>query len=202
MTIWDKRYAVDHYVYGTEPNEFLRHQIKYLTGSRVLCLGDGEGRNSVWLAEQGFEVTAVDISSVGLAKGAALARDQDVDVAFVEADIASYDLGRRAWDAVVSIFVPTAPSLRMVLHAKIADALVAGGIYVVETYHPDQAERNTGGGSDPTTMMTAEDLKRDFPDLEFLHLIETVRDVREGTFHTGLGSVVQAVIRRCPSSVR
>jgi len=196
MTIWNHRYAVEHYVYGTEPNDFLNANIAGLPKGRALCLGDGEGRNSVWLAGQGYDVTAVDISSVGLEKGRKLAKERGVVVSFVEADLAELEIGADAWDLIVSIFVPASVALRKSLHTRSIKALRPGGVFLIETYHPNQAGRDTGGGPDASTMATKEDLREDFAGFEVQHLAELERDVLEGTFHTGLGSVVQAIIRK------
>ena len=106
---WNARYAEQHYVYGTEPNEFLVAQLPRLqalpAGAPVLCLADGEGRNSVWLARQGFAVTAVDVAEQGLQKARALAAQQGVTLTTLCADVTQFDLGNRRWGAIVSIFL-------------------------------------------------------------------------------------------------
>ena len=191
--MWDERYGEAHYIYGTEPNDFLREHVNELPRGKVLCLADGEGRNSVFLAEQGFDVTAVDASRVGLDKGRQLATARQVVVHQVHADLADFALGHEQWDAIVSIFCHVPPPLRVVLHKHVVAALKPGGVLLLEAYTPDQISHGTGGPPDPALTMSAAGLRRELEGLRFKHLHETERDVVEGTHHTGLGAVVQCI---------
>jgi SAM-dependent methyltransferase len=190
---WDDRYDTDEFVYGTEPNDFLRDHAGRLPPGRVLCLAEGEGRNAVWLASRGHEVTAVDASAVGLAKARRLADAAGVVVDFVHADLAEYDLGRGRWDGVVSIFCHLPPPLRRRVHAKVVAGLRPGGVLLLEGYTAKQLELKTGGPPAPELMHAAEDLRRDLAGLEFDRLEELERDVVEGSLHRGRGAVVQAI---------
>lgn len=91
--MWDQRYAGDSFFYGTEPNDFLRAEAAWLPRGRVLCIGDGEGRNGVWLAQQGHTVTSLDLSPVGMQKAAALAEQRGVALTTVVCDLTAYDFG-------------------------------------------------------------------------------------------------------------
>ena len=102
--MWDERYSAEEYAYGTEPNTFLTANFAHLPKGRVLSLAEGEGRNAVFLAQQGYGVTGVDGSEVGLAKAKALADSRGVAAHWVHADLADYELGENAWDGIVSIF--------------------------------------------------------------------------------------------------
>jgi SAM-dependent methyltransferase len=194
--MWEQRYGGDDYLYGTDPNEFLRDQVTDVAVGDVLCLADGEGRNSVFLATLGHRVTAVDLTEAGIAKADRLATDRGVEVTTVVADLADFDLGRQRWDLVVSIFAHTPPPVRLRLHQAMATALRPGGRFVLEAYTPDQIGRGTGGPPTPALTMTLEGLREELADLEIVHGIEVVRPILEGPGHTGDGAVVQVVARR------
>ncbi len=116
--MWDKRYSAEEYVYGKEPNDFLRENFTKLKKGKVLCIGDGEGRNSVFLAKQGFEVTALDLSSVGLKKAEQLAKENDVKISTIHADLNDYTFEAEAWDSIVSIFFVTFHQISVRKHTK------------------------------------------------------------------------------------
>lgn len=193
---WDQRYQRDDYVYGTQPNTFLASEWGQLPRGRVLCVGEGEGRNAVYLARQGFAVTAVDASAVGLQKARRLADAHDVSIDTVVADLADYPVGMAEWDAVVSIFCHLPPTLRRDLHRRVVAGLRPGGVLLLEAYTPRQLEYGTGGPPSAEMMMTLDGLRSELAGLEFLHTIELDREVREGCLHTGTGAVVQVIARR------
>ncbi|NTV95252.1 MAG: class I SAM-dependent methyltransferase [Thiobacillus sp.] len=195
--MWDQRYAGADYAYGTEPNDFLVAEAECLpAGGRVLCLGEGEGRNAVWLAGRGFRVTGVDASAVGLAKAHRLAEAAGVTIATVAADLADYDPGEACWDAVVSIFCHLPPELRRRVHAGVVRALRPGGVFLLEAYTPRQLAYGTGGPPAAALMMDLETLAAELPGLVFDHAVELDRVVREGRHHDGTGAVVQLVARK------
>lgn len=195
--MWDERYSSERYAYGEEPNDFLVQQSAALTQlqqpARVLCLADGEGRNGVYLATLGHDVTAVDLSSVGLAKAQALAKKNGVTITTVHADLAHYRPAAEQFDAVVMIFAHTPPDVRQLTFQRVRDTLVAGGVLILEGYTPDQIPRGTGGPKTPDMMFTLAELQQQFGDFHWLCACEVVREIHEGEFHTGAGAVVQFV---------
>jgi len=191
--MWDERYSAEGYAYGTEPNQFLAENFYRIPKGNVLSLAEGEGRNAVFLAKQGYSVTAVDGSIVGLNKAKKLAEENGVTIETVHADLADFDLGENRWDGIISIFVPLPSSLRKQVYKKIESALKPNGVFLIEAYTPDQISHGTGGGNSADTMQTKESLTLELPRLKFIHLIELEREIIEGTYHTGIGSVVQAV---------
>lgn len=193
---WDDRYAPEGYLYGTEPNDFLVEQAAELPGGRALCLADGEGRNSVFLAGLGFEVTAVDISARGSEKTRKLAEARGVEVEVITADLADYDLGTDRWDLIASIFAHLPVPVRRDLHLRLPRSLKPGGVLVLEAYRPEQAERDTGGPPDPSKLFDLSALETELAGLDIVLAREIERDVVEGTGHTGRGAVVQLVARR------
>lgn len=194
--MWDERYSVDGYVYGTEPNGFLVARADRLPLGKILCLGEGEGRNAVWLAEQGHEVTAVDASAVGLHKARALAVGRGVRITTVQMDLAHYAIDPGSWDGIVSIFCHLPASLRAQLHRRCVAGLRPGGVLLLEAYTPSQLGRGTGGPPTVTLMMDAQTLGVEFAGLEFLELTECEREIHEGALHNGVGAVVQLLGRK------
>ncbi len=191
--MWDERYSTEEYAYGKNPNDFLEENYKTIPKGKVLCLAEGEGRNAVFLARQGYTVTAVDSSQVGLGKAKKLAEEHGVTIELIHADLADFDLGESKWDGIVSIFCPFPLALRKEVHKKIITGLKPNGVFLVEAYTPDQVKYRTGGGKSVDVMTSKESLIDQLDGLNFIHLIELERKVIEGKYHTGLAAVVQAI---------
>lgn len=194
--MWDEEYSVDKYVYGTEPNDFLRSMTGELKKGRVLCLAEGEGRNAVHLAKEGFTVTAVDSSKVGLAKAEKLAQDNGVEIETILVDLADFPIEEKSWDSIISISCHLPPGLRKKIHEGVVKGLKDGGTFVLEAYTPKQLEYGTGGPPCAEFMMDLESLREELSGLTFIHGEELVRNVVEGINHTGKGSVVQVLAER------
>ena len=191
--MWDERYSSEEYAYGTKPNEFLEANVRFLPKGNILSLAEGEGRNAVFLAKQGYSVTAVDSSIVGLNKAKKLAEENGVNLEIVQADLADYDLGENKWDGIISIFNPLPSVLRRRLYKKLEKALKPNGVFLLESYTPEQLKHGTGGGNSVDVMQSKVLLTSELGNLDFKHLVEIERDVVEGTYHTGIGAVVQAI---------
>lgn len=191
--MWDERYSTEAYAYGKTANTFLAEYVQALPKERVLSLAEGEGRNAVFLARQGYDVTAVDSSIVGLEKARKLAEEQGVSIHCLHADLADVDLGQEQWDGIVSIYCPMPSSLQSIIFPRIIHGLKPGGVFLLEAYTPDQLRYGTGGGNDADTMMTADKLRSALSGFHFSHLAELEREVVEGMYHTGLAAVVQAI---------
>lgn len=187
MGFWDEQFAKATYKYGTAPNAFLAAEAWRLArGSRVLVPGDGEGRNSVWLAGAGHRVTALDQSAVGLGKARALADERGVVVALLQADLERWTPEPAAWDAIVLTYVHLPAAWRADAHQRLATGLAPGGLLLLEAFHPMQLGRASGGPRDPTMLFTPELLRGDFGDA--LHEVsawegEVILD--EGPGHQG-----------------
>lgn len=190
---WDSRYAEQEYIFGTEPNVFLAAQSHRIPPGPVLSLGDGEGRNGVHLATLGYQVTAVDASSVGLAKSLRLAESRGVPIRTVHADLADFVIAEGVWSGIVCIFCHLSPALRARVHAASVRGLRPGGVFIVEAYTPDHLLVGTGGPRDPDLLVRCDDLVRELAGLEMAHCEELRRPRREGSRHTGEAAVVQAV---------
>jgi hypothetical protein len=199
--IWDERFARDDYVYGTTPNDFLAEQAHRLPkGAFVASLGEGEGRNAVFLAEHGHRVLAIDASRVGLEKASKLAAERGVTIETCHTDLAHLDLDaltrERALDGVVSVFCHVPSALRREVHRKVLAALGKGGLFIVEAYRPEQLAYHTGGPKDRDMLVRLAELEIDFTGAERVVGRELEREVIEGMLHTGRAAVVQAVFRK------
>lgn len=193
MTGWDQRYAEDGWAFGIEPNGFLRREAHQIPLGRVLCLGEGEGRNAVFLAKEGFEVVGVDQSPVGMEKAQALARREEVAIETVVSSIEDFDLQEAEWEGIVSIFFHLPQESRRRIHRAVVKGLKKKGVFILEAFTPHQLGRDTGGPPHRDRLMTLAALREELEGLDLVVARECERDVQEGWMHTGLASVVQVV---------
>ncbi len=191
---WDERYSEPGYTYGTEPNDFLISMADTVTpGGRILCLAEGEGRNAVYLASLGYEVTGVDGSEVGLRKAQALARERGVTITTIHADLGTFEIGSEQWDGIIACYCHVPSVIRIPLHQAAVRGLKPGGIFVLEAFSQEQLAYDTGGPQSLDMLMSLDDIKIELAGLEFRHAVQLEREVREGSRHTGLASVIQIV---------
>lgn len=195
---WDERFASDGYLFGTEPNAFLKRETARLpAGGRVLAVADGEGRNGVYLAQQGFEVVATDISPVGIDKARRLAAERGVALTFEQVDLAHYAWPEEAFDAVVAIFAQFAdPASRARMFAGFTRTLRPGGILLLEGYRPEQLDYRTGGPPCAQNMYTEDLLRTAFADLNILVLDSYDAEIREGSGHGGMSALIDLVAQK------
>ncbi len=195
---WDERYRTEDYVFGEEPNAFLASQADLVhRHRRALAVADGEGRNGVWVAEQGLQVVSVDSSPLGLAKARRLAARRSVMIETVEADLAAFDWPEGAFDLVVAIFINFAgPPLRDAIFAGMQRALAPGGTLILEGYRPEQIAYGTGGPGNPEYLYTRQLLEDSFSDMRILHLVERDAEIREGSAHAGMSALIDLVARK------
>ena len=195
--MWDQRYAGEGFFYGKAPNDFLREVAGRIPkDAPVLCLAEGEGRNAVFLAELGYDVTAVDQSSVGLDKARSLAEERGVSVRTVVADLSEYAIEPEAWGGIVSIWAHLPPPLRRSVHAACVQGLKPGGAFVLEAYTPRQLEYRTGGPPTAELMMRLDELEEELAGLAFDIAEEIDREVHEGSGHEGKSAVVRVLARK------
>lgn len=194
---WNQRYAVSDYVFGREPSQFVVKVEPLLApGSRVLCVADGEGRNSVFLARQGHTVTANDYAPHALAKARTLAAEAGVRVAYEQADVASWVWPRQAYDAVFAVFIQfVGPDQRDAIFAGLKQAVVPGGLVLLHGYTPKQLRFNTGGPSCVDNLYTSEMLRRAFSDCAIKRLEVYEAELNEGSGHSGRSALIDLVAR-------
>ncbi len=195
---WNARYATEAYIFGTAPNRFLESQVALIRpGMRALAIADGEGRNGVWLAQQGVAVHAIDVSPVALEKARKLAVERGVALEFEQADVLDWSWPEAAYDLVVAIFIQFVPPPgRERIIAGIRRTLKQGGLLILQGYTPKQIEFATGGPSNPANLYTADLLREWFGDWDIQHLAEHESFISEGTHHHGLSALIDLVARK------
>jgi SAM-dependent methyltransferase len=194
-SMWDERYSTAEYLFGTEPAAFLQRHAHLLSpGSKVLVVADGEGRNSVYLAELGLKVTAMDVSEVGVGKARRLAAERGVMVDFQVADIMEWDWAAAAYDVVVAVFIQFLdPQQRPAVFEGIQRTLRPSGRLLLHGYRPEQVEYATGGPSDPAHLYDEQLLASSFPemDIEIVHSHDT--EIIEGSGHAGMSALIDLI---------
>jgi cyclopropane fatty-acyl-phospholipid synthase-like methyltransferase len=196
--IWNARYATEDYIFGTAPNVFLASQAAWIRpGMRALAIADGEGRNGVWLAEQGAQVHAIDVSPPALEKARKLAAKRGVTLETEQVDLLDWSWPEAAYDLVAAIFIQFAPPPeRDRIIAGIRRTLKPGGVLILQGYTPKQVELGTGGPPSAANMYTAELLREWFGDWSIVHLAEHESVISEGDHHHGLSALVDLVARK------
>jgi cyclopropane fatty-acyl-phospholipid synthase-like methyltransferase len=194
--LWDQRYQAG-LLFGSEPNEYLRSQAHRLKpGMKAIAVADGQGRNSVWLAQRGLDVMATDISQVGLDYAASLAARRGVAIRTECVDLTTWRWPAAEFDVAVQIFTHFPAVVRRAIHAGMALSLKPGGLVIFEGFRVRQAGRPSGGPKDADMLYTPEKLKDDFPGLQILELMEGTTILDEGLKHQGEAVVVRMVARK------
>lgn len=195
LTRWNTRFGATDYVFGKTPNAFLAAQAHRLRrGMSALCIADGEGRNGVWLAQQGLVVTTFDFSPVGIAKSRALAQEAGVALDQRQSTVADWDWDARRYDVVAAIFVQfVGPAARAAMFDGIVRAMNPGGLLILQGYGPRQLEYATGGPKQLENLYTPSLLAKSFAALDIVHLAEHDDVVDEGSGHRGMSALVDMV---------
>jgi SAM-dependent methyltransferase len=195
---WEGRYGVPEYIFGTEPNYFLASCKSLLPRSgKALAVADGEGRNGVWLAEQGLDVLSIDFSPAAQQKAKALAKERGVTIAFERADVHTWDYPEAAFDVVVEIFTQfSAPADRSRKWAGMRRALKPGGLMIIQGYTPKQLQYGTGGPGQVENLYTRAMLEEAFRGFHDVRILEEEVDIHEGTSHGGMSAVINFTARK------
>jgi cyclopropane fatty-acyl-phospholipid synthase-like methyltransferase len=195
---WNQRYANAEFLFGREPNEYLSAQAARLPQQgRALCVADGEGRNSVWLARQGLSVDAFDVSERALAKAATLAAEAGVTVSRTLSDCDQWPWTAETYDVVAGIFIQFAdPEMRRRQFAGMVRTLKRGGLLILQGYGPKQLEYKTGGPGQLAHLYTEEILRAAFGELQILELKDYEVELSEGARHTGMSALLGLVARK------
>lgn len=191
--MWDQRYSAEEYVYGKEPNTYFRDQLNKLTPGNLLLPGEGEGRNAVYAASVGWNVTAFDTSSEGQKKALSLAEEKGVSIDFNLASYLDFEYPEKRYDVIGLFFTHQPSEMRKVFHKKILQGLKPGGMIILEAFHKEQINNNTGGPQSPDFLYSEADLEKDFSTLKIKELNAIQRDLREGEFHRGISNVIQLI---------
>jgi cyclopropane fatty-acyl-phospholipid synthase-like methyltransferase len=195
---WEARFGAPGYAFGKEPAAFLKAQAHRLPRSgKALSIADGEGRNGVWLAEQGLDVLAIDFSPTALQKSRALAAERGVRLTIEHADVTSWHWPTAAYDVIAAIFIQfVTPAERTDLFANIKRALKPGGLLLLHGYRPEQLRYRTGGPQEVDRMYTRELLEAAFGDMTQLEIVEHDSVVSEGSSHVGMSALIDLVAKK------
>jgi SAM-dependent methyltransferase len=195
---WETRYAVPEYAFGKEPNYFLASCKPLLPHSgRALAVADGEGRNGVWLAEQGLDVLSIDFSPSAQRKARSLATDRNVNVTFQQADVHRFDYPDAVFDVVAEIFTQfSSPAERALKWRGMRRALKPGGLLIVHGYTPKQLEYGTGGPKELDNLYTRAMLEQAFSDFRDVKITEDEREIHEGSSHGGMSAMIGLTARK------
>ncbi len=192
---WEERYGEQGYAYGTIANGFLMsQQYRFSAGMKALAVGDGEGRNGVWLAEQGLEVLSVDYSVTGMEKARQLAASRNVRLTTECVDLTQWQWPVNEYDLVVAIFIHFSSEQRPQLHRKMLAALKPGGLIIMEAYDKGQLNYKTGGPPVEDMLYNEAILREDFAAGELLHAEHAIVELHEGKYHNGMSSVLRWVV--------
>ncbi len=191
---WNERFGSKDYFYGKGPNHFLKQSASNLhPHSKILCLGEGEGRNAVYLAILGHTVTAVDLSEEGKKKAELLAQEHKTTIDYNVCDLRDFNFGEKKWDVIISIFCHLPTDLRALIHKNVYTSLKEGGQFIIQSYNPEQLKYNSGGPKDPQMLYTQDILLKDFPHLRWIKLEDSLEEIFEGRGHQGLSSLLSGI---------
>lgn len=197
---WNQRFAAAHYVFGEAPNAYLQAQAAHLVPGTALAVADGEGRNGVWLAQQGLQVDAFDFSDNAVHKAQALAAKHGVTLKCVCSDWQSFDWQPNHYDNVVGIFFQFAtPEERTALFARMAASLKPGGTLIIQGYTPRQLDFNTGGPGKRAHLYDEALMLEAFGDFDILDLRTYEAEIQEGTGHHGMSGLLGLTARKAPA---
>ncbi|MEM8551119.1 MAG: enoyl-CoA hydratase-related protein [Pseudomonadota bacterium] len=193
---WDARYTAHAAPFGREPNAFLVSVRDKLPAGKAFTAADGQGRNALWLAREGFDVTLNDLSPVAVENARANAAAAGLPVKAAAADLCRVPPPHNTFQVVTAIYLHVPPQMRVTIHEALAAALAPGGVLVLEAFSKQQIGNPSGGPKNPDLLYDTATLRGDFPGLEPIHLEECEVDLSEGEFHRGRAAVVRAMLRK------
>lgn len=195
---WNARFSGTDYIFGTAPNHYLMQHLSLLRpGMRALAVADGEGRNSVWLAQQGLQTVAFDISPVGVEKASKLAQLGQVNVQYAVSDCDAWDWTPNTYDVVAAIFVQfAAPEMRAKLFSNMVATLKPAGLLILQGYTPKQLEYKTGGPPNLDHLYSEQLLRDGFSDMEILEMQTYETILNEGAQHAGRSALIGMIARK------
>lgn len=196
--MWEERFQTPDYVFGVEPAVFLKDHAHLLAskGATALSVADGEGRNSVFMAEQGLNVSALEYAPSAIAKARKLAQDRGVTVDFREVDVLAHDWPE-TYDIVAGIFIQfVGPDARPALFAGMKQSVKPGGLILLHGYTPKQLDYGTGGPPCAENMYTEKMLRTEFAGWDILECRAYERHIEEGKGHKGQSALIDLVARK------
>lgn len=190
---WDQRYSEPGFAYGMEPNAFFAEELASLPPGRLLLPAEGEGRNAIHAAGNGWDVTAFDQSVIARDKALAWAASLDLRIDYQQANLEEFLYQEHFYDLIAIIYIHLLPEIRQRFHRQLAACLKPGGKILLECFHKNQLRYQTGGPAIEVLLYHEDDLRADFKDLEIVLCAERVLDLLEGRYHDGKSSVVRLI---------
>ena len=191
--MWEQRFSNKEYVYGKEPNDFLKEEIDKLNPGKALFIGEGEGRNAVYASSTGWNVLATDWSENARSKALKLASENKVKIEYTLSDFESLEIKNNSFDLIVLIFIHVEAEQRQKLHSKVVSGLKPGGYVILELYDIDQLKYNSGGPKTTDLLYTLEDIYTDFNQLDIIKFSKEIINLNEGVLHQGKASVIKYI---------
>ena len=193
---WDKRYSEENFAYGTKPNIYFKQNIDELKPGNLLLPGEGQGRNAVYAAKLGWQVTAIDISSAAKQRALKFAKENNVNINYYVTPLEKFDFPQNEFDAAALIFTHFTPETRNKIHSLIIKSLKSGGILIMETFSKKQIGNASGGPKELSMLYNPDDLLNDFKGMEILESYETQTNLDEGIYHRGKADVIRMVVKK------
>lgn len=193
---WNERYSSTDYVYGKNPNEYLREHLSRLSPGKILFPCEGEGRNSVFAAEMGWEAFGFDTSIEGQKKALALAQEKKVNIHYSLNSITDYAYGENVYDAVGIFYAHMPPHVRSGFHSELIQSVKPGGAIILEGFEKEQLGRPSGGPKDLSMLYSIEMIADDFKTVRILELKKEVLVLQEGKYHEGEAVVIRMFARK------
>jgi len=188
---WNQRYADEKYAYGIEPNEFFKSQLEKLSPGALLLPAEGEGRNVVYAASQGWKVTAFDFSVEGQKKALRLAEKQGVEIEYLVASYEEIKLPAESFDCIALTYAHMSAEKREPTHKKLVNFLKPGGALILEGFSKDQIHNNTGGPKNLPMLFSREELESDFIEFSSLEIEYAEVHHKTGLYHEGKANIIQ-----------
>lgn len=193
---WNTKYSTKNFVYGIKPNNFLKDSLFKLKPGKILMLGEGEGRNAVYSATQGWQVDVVDFSKVAKVKALRLAKENSVTINYAINNLENYEFIPNNYDAVGNIFLHLHPTLRKIIHPGIITTLKKGGHLILEVFEKAQLGRTSGGPQNFDMLYSVEELQNDFKNMGIILLEKQEVNLDEGELHNGKAVVVRLIAQK------
>jgi cyclopropane fatty-acyl-phospholipid synthase-like methyltransferase len=198
---WNERYGKEAYAYGTAPNEYLKMQLPHFATGKILFPAEGEGRNAIFAARQGWEVSAFDLSGEGRRKALQLTEKEGVKISYQVGELLDIDYLPESFDTLGLIYAHFPPEVKSAYHRRLVTFLKPGGVVIFEAFskkQPDYQKNNphAGGPKDLAMLFSVEEIQSDFAGFDIIELSETEVKLEEGAFHNGLGSVIRFAGRK------
>ncbi len=193
---WNERYSSKEYVYGTEPNQFYKESLLKLSPGKILFPAEGEGRNSAFAAECGWDVYAFDSSNIAEEKAQKLYESKNIIVNYSISALEDFTWEENFFDCITLIFVHPQPKLRNEIHKNLIKYLKPGGVLILEGFSKKQINFKSGGPKNIESLFSIEEIKSDFSSLNIISIKEIEKNINEGNFHNGKANVINLIAKK------